>query len=111
MDAPFTLDLAFPAAVAQLSVSSEPFMTLPSRPAVKISLAIGVLMCLPALGLALAKLLFHQDIGGISISVADGGTVTVNAPLVWASLGAAAIIGVGLVVFGVYALSPSKSKS
>ena len=77
-----------------------------------ISLAVGILMCLPALGLGAAMVLFHQhDLGGISMSVAGGGTISLSAGQAWAILCGLALLGIGFIVFGIYALSSSGSES
>jgi hypothetical protein len=87
--------------------SFEPAMSLTSKPVGPICLALGVLMCLPALGLGLVMVCF-ENLGGISVSIADGRTTSVNAYLAWAVLGALALLGIGSIVFGIYVLPSSK---
>ena len=70
---------------------------------------VGVLMWLGVLGLRLV-LVHFQDIGGISVSVADGGTINVSARQVWVVLSALAFLGIGLIISGIYVLLSSRFK-
>jgi hypothetical protein len=77
-----------------------------------LSLVVGILLCLPAGGIAWDNLIHHQhDLGGISITVAIGRTLSFTGRQAWIFIAGLALLGVVFLLLGVYALLSSKSDS
>lgn len=87
-------------------------MSLILKLAGMISVALGILLCLPAGGVALATIAHPQhDLGGVSLSGAGVGGLSFTGRQAWMFLGGSAAVGLLFILLGIYVLFSSRSES